>query len=474
MGATALSVRRRTYLDSVFLMRVAKALEGGPGINNVAVVMATPANKELLHDAGFIGADVDSSGPDDLVIAVAAQTDGQARAAIAGVDSLLAGSILEGSQIARSWDDALSQLPDANLAAISVPGEYAATEIEHALEVGLHVFCFSSNVSLADEIRLKQVAASRDLLLMGPDCGTAIIAGRGLGFSNAVRRGPIGIVGGSGTGIQAVSCLVDAGGSGVSHAIGSGSRDLSDDVGGITTFAGLRALADDATTKVIVLVSKTPGAQTLARLQEIIRGLGKPVVTCFLGGPISGTALTFEQAAGQALGFAGAGSLRNGTVPAVPTHVKGRARGLFAGGSLLYETQRILQQADVSPARYELVDMGSEELTRGRAHPMIDSRHRAERIIATAEDPTVGILLLDFVLGRGAAADPAGDLIPAIGEARSRAAREGRSLVVVASVCGTDGDPQDRGRQAAALTEAGVIVLPTSARAATYVAEALR
>jgi FdrA protein len=474
MSATALSVRRHTYLDSVFLMRVAKALEVQPGINNVAALMATPANKELLHAAGFIGADVDSASPDDLIIGVAAQTDGQARAAIAGLDSLLAGSMLEGSHVARSWDDALSQIPDANLAAISVPGEYAATEIEHALELGLHVFCFSSNVSLADEIRLKQAAASRDLLLMGPDCGTAIIAGKGLGFSNVVRRGPVGIVGGSGSGIQAVSCLIDTGGSGVSHAIGSGSRDLSDDIGGITTFAGLRALADDAGTKVIVLVSKTPGAATLARLQKIIVGLGKPVVTCFLGGSISGTALTFEQAVGQALGFAGAGPLPNRTAPAVPTHVEGRARGLFAGGSLLYETQRILEQADVSLTRYELVDMGSEELTRGRAHPMIDSRLRAERIIATADDPTVGILLLDFLLGRGAAADPAGDLIAAIAEAQSRAVRAGRSLIVVGSVCGTDRDPQDRGRQVAVLSEAGVIVLPTSARAATYVAEALR
>ena len=474
MAATAFSVRRHTYLDSVFLMRVAKALEAQPGVTNVAALMATPANKELLKAAGFTGPDIDSAGADDLVAGVAAQSDAGATAAIAGLDALLAGSLSDGSTTARDWDEAMGRLPDANLAAISVPGEHAAAEIEHALELGLHVFCFSSNVPLADEVRLKEVAASRDLLLMGPDCGTAIIAGKGLGFSNVVNRGPIGLVGGSGSGIQAVSCLIDAGGSGVSHAIGSGSRDLSDDVGGMTTFAGLRALSDDAGTKVIAVVSKTPGPKTLARLQEFIAGSAKPVVTCFLGGSAPGSALTFEQVARQALGLVGAGSPANGSAPPRPAHIEGRARGLFAGGSILYEAQRVLERAGVPAGRYELIDMGSEEFTRGRAHPMIDSRLRAEQIVATADDPTVGMLLLDFVLGRGAAADPVGDLIPAIAEARARAARAGRSLDVVASVCGTDRDPQHRGRQVAALNEAGVIVLPTSARAAAYAAEALR
>ncbi len=474
MNATAFSVRRNTYLDSVFLMRVAKALEEYAGVKNVAALMATPANKGLLKAAGFTGAEVDLARPDDLVVGIAAQTDGQASAAIAGLDALLAGSVTEGAKLARTWEDALSQLPDANLAAISVPGDYAAAEIEHALELGLHVFCFSSNVPLEDEVRLKHLAASLDLLLMGPDCGTAIIAGRGLGFSNAVRRGPVGIVGGSGSGMQAVSCLIDAGGSGISHAIGSGGRDLSDDVGGITTFAGLRALAGDSATKVIVVVSKTPGPKTLARLHEFIAGSAKPVVTCYLGGSVSGSALTFEQAAEQALRFAGAGPLPNGTLPTLPPHIGGRARGLFAGGSLLYEAQRILERAVIPLARYDLIDMGSEELTRGRPHPMIDARLRSERIVASADDPTVGILLLDFVLGRGAAADPAGDLIPSIAQARAKAADSGRSLAVVASLCGTDRDPQDRARQAAALSEAGVVVMPTSARAATYLAEALR
>jgi FdrA protein len=474
MSATAFSLRRHTYLDSVFLMRIAKALESQPGVSNVAALMATPANKGLLFEAGFSGAEVDAAGPDDLIVGVAAQTGAQARSAIAGLDALLAGTAVDAGKSASGWDDALSRLPNANLAVISVPGEFAAAEIEQALDRGLHVFCFSSNVPLGDEVRLKQLAASRDLLLMGPDCGTAMIAGKGLGFSNVVRRGPIGIVGGSGSGIQAVSCLIDAAGSGVSHAIGCGSRDLSDDVGGITTFAGLHALADDAQTKVIVVVSKTPGQTTLARLQDFIAGSAKPVVTCFLGGSAAGTALTFEQSAAQALQFAGAGALPNGEVLLEATHIEGRALGLFAGGSLLYETQRILEQTGISQARYELIDMGSEELTRGRAHPMIDARLRADRVIAAADDPTVGILLLDFVLGRGAAADPAGDLIPAIREARSRAARAGRNLGVVASVCGTDRDPQDRGRQTYALIQAGVVVLPTSAKAARCVAESLQ
>ncbi|HET7421660.1 MAG TPA: hypothetical protein VFL27_14875 [Candidatus Dormibacteraeota bacterium] len=468
MGATAYSVRRHTYLDSVFLMRVAQGLQAGSGVTDVAALMATPANKQLLFEAGFSGPEVESAGADDLVVGITARSEPEAEAALSGLDRLLAAPMQDASHVARSWDEALAVLPGANLAVISVPGDYAAPEIEHALSRGLHVFCFSSNVSLGDEARLKQLASSRGLLLMGPDCGTAIIAGKGIGFSNAVRRGPIGIVGGSGTGIQAVSCLIDAAGSGISHAIGCGSRDLLDEIGGITTFAGLRALAGDPETKAIVVVSKTPGPKTRARLAELTAASPKPIVTCFLGGPDAGSAATFDDAVAQALRLVGVGVAANGETPAPPAHIRGRARGLFAGGSLRYEAERILQRAGVSADRFELLDMGSEEITRGRAHPMIDPRLRAQRILESARDSSVGLLLLDFVLGRGAAMDPVGDLIPAIGEARRRGS------VVVASVVGSDRDPQGLERQRTALRQAGVVVLSSSARAAAYVAEALR
>lgn len=476
LSASSVSVRHHTYLDSVFLMRLAKSLEAGPGVIKVAALMATPANKGMLRDAGFTGLEVDSAVADDLVVGVAAGTDDEARAAISNLDAMLSeGAPVDPGRHPRSWDQAIESMPRANLAVISVPGEFAATEIEQALDRGLHVFCFSSNVALEDEIRLKRLAHSRGLLLMGPDCGTAIISGKGLGFSNAVRRGPIGIIGGSGTGMQAVSCLLHAAGSGVSHALGTGSRDCSDEVGGITTIDALQALIRDAETKVVVLVSKSPGESTRKKLAEIVSACSKPVVTCYLGVSASGCASTLDDAAEQALArLAETGAARSASNGNDSGYIKGRALGLFAGGSFLLEARDVLQRAGIAPSRIELVDMGSEELTHGRPHPMIDSRLRAERIAAAGDDDSVGVILLDVVLGRGAAIDPAGDLVPAIRMAKERAAQRGRDLMVVASVCGTQDDPQVRSRQEEELREAGVTLVPTNARAAAFVAKALR
>jgi FdrA protein len=477
LSATSYSVRHHTYLDSVFLMRLAKSLETMPGVVDVAALMATPANKQMLRDAGFSGVDVDAAAPDDLVVGVSASTAVQAQEAIAELDHLLSPqAAVETIQRVRTWGEVSTALPRANLAVISVPGEFAAAEIESALDRGMHVFCFSSNVEARDEIRLKGLAHSRGLLLMGPDCGTSIIGGKGIGFSNAVRRGPVGIVGGSGTGIQAVSCLLHAAGSGVSHALGTGSRDASDDVGGVATIDALNALIADAGTRVIVLVSKAPGESTRMRLASLIATSPKPVVTCYLGAAGAGAAATLDDAAAQALArLGGAQATPNGSgPPSAVTHIEGRALGLFAGGSLLLEARGVMEQAGIAPSRFEFVDMGSEELTRGRPHPMIDSRFRADRIAKAGEDASVAAILLDVVLGRGAAGDPAGDLVPAIREATARASGQGRSLLVVVAVCGTEEDPQVRSRQEGKLRDAGVTLVPTNARAAAFVAEALR
>lgn len=456
-------------------MRLAKSLESGPGVIKVAALMATPANKRMLSDAGFAGLDVDSAVADDLVVGVTARTDDEARTAISNLDAMLAqGAPVDPGRQPQSWDQAIESMPGANLAVISVPGEFAATEIEQALDRGLHVFCFSSNVPLGDEIRLKKLAHFRGLLMMGPDCGTAVISGKGFGFSNAVRRGPIGIVGGSGTGMQALSCLLHAAGSGVSHALGTGSRDCSDEVGGITTIDALHALFRDAETKVIVLVSKSPGEIAQKKLAEVVSASPKPVVTCYLGVSAPGCASTLDDAAEQALTRLAEMGAGRSEPTCESGYIRGRALGIFAGGSFLLEARDVLQRAAVASSRMELIDMGSEELTRGRPHPMIDSQLRADRIAAAGDDDSVGVILLDVVLGRGAAIDPAGDLVPAILKAKERAAQHGRDLVVVASVCGTQDDPQVRGRQEEELREAGVTLLPTNAKAAAFVARALR
>jgi FdrA protein len=475
VSATAYAVRRRTYLDSILLMRVARSLSERPGVAQAAALMATPANKETLRAAGYQGPQLESAAADDLVIGVTGASEALARAALEDLDALLSPEFKDGQRrLLSSLTEALAALPGANLAVISVPGEYAAAEIRQALEHGLHVFCFSSNVPLEDEIELKRRAASLGLLLMGPDCGTAIIGGKGIGFANVVRRGPIGIVGASGTGIQAVSCLIHQAGSGVSQALGTGSRDPSDEVGGISTVAALSALLDDPDTRVVVLVSKTPGPRTLALLTETAAAASKPLLSCFLGEATNGAFSTLEEVATHAVAMAGGSLVSRVVEPSPPTtHRSGRILGLFAGGSLLLEARGVLVAAGLPPSSYELVDMGSEELTRGRPHPMIDPGPRSQRIAAVGADPSVGVLLLDIVLGRGAALDPAGDLVPSIRAAKAAALARGSDVAVVASVCGTDDDPQDRRRQEEILRAAGVTMLPTSAGAARYAAQVI-
>ncbi|MGE5672849.1 MAG: hypothetical protein ACM3XM_03055, partial [Mycobacterium leprae] len=355
---------------------------------------------------------------------------------------------------------------------------------------GLHVMLYSDNVSLESEIALKQQAHAQGLLLMGPDCGTAILDGVGLGFANGVRRGPIGIVAASGTGAQEISCLIDRLGSGVSQLIGTGGRDLSPAVGGVMVMDGLRLLQADPDTKVIVLVSKPPAPEVAYKVLAVAGSGGKPVVVCFLGGKES---LSMDDTAVKAVGLATGEAEAalyarlgyGGAVTPLPVGEGRRyVRGLFSGGTLCDQALAILEGAlgpvtcnvhhDPShrggAARsvgHTLVDMGDDEFTRGRPHPMIDATLRRMRLLEEAADPETAVLLLDIVLGHGAAADPAGSLAGAIREAVQR------GVVVVASVSGTEADPQGLSAQSARLREAGAHVAPTARRAAEVVAATL-
>jgi succinyl-CoA synthetase alpha subunit len=494
------------YRDSVALMRLATALEARPGVTRAAALMATPANRQILEQTGLgsglavVSELLQHAGPADLVVVLMGRADvlddacDAARALLAddgtvpddnGTSTAPAGP--------RSLAGAVARLPTANLAMISTPGPYAAAECQKALKQGLHVFCFSDNVSLQDEIRLKRLANQRGLLLMGPDCGTALIAGVPLGFTNAVRRGHIGLVGASGTGLQEVMSLVDRAGEGISHVIGAGSRDLHAGVGGITTRAGLSLLAADRGTNVIVVVSKPPDPGLAADLIETAQSLGKPVVVCFLGAQVdvpSGlhVARTLEEAACLAVALR-SGSMRSEIAAApVPTSLshapaclaehgiepgppRGRILGLFSGGTLCSEANVVLGE-EASAAWYaaELIDLGDDRYTVGRPHPMIDPRDRVARIRAAAEDPSVGVLILDVVLGFGAHPDPASALAPAVAEAIAVRKGSDSPLEVVASVCGVDTDPQDRVRQCRMLAAAGIRIAPSNAAAARLAA----
>jgi FdrA protein len=510
-----LLVFRGRWVDSVLLMKLARDLEDEPGVRQAAAVMATDANRALLADLGWDAGGLGAAGPNDLVVAAAGEEPGVS-AALAGTEELLArrrgaGAAAQRGPVPRTIAEAAALAPGAGVAVISVPGAHAAREARAALEADLNVFLFSSNVSLEEEIGLKRDAAAKGLVVMGPDCGTALISGIGIGFANAVCRGPIGAIGPSGTGLQEFTSLVHRAGCGISHAIGTGSRDLSDAVGGITTFAAIEALEGDAATAVIAIVGKPPGTATLARLRERLALCAKPAVLCLIGtrsdaggdgAPTSPrTVPTIDEAVAEACALAGAA--RPASAPDAAA-IRARAasetagmapaqrylRGLFSGGTFCYQAQAVMRDGGLmvhadspipgmlalaDPRRsveHSLVDMGAETFVEGRAHPMIDAAQRRSRIFEEAADPSVAVLLLDFVLGAIASPTPVQDLLDAVVQARAAAASRGGRLCVVASVCGTELDGQDLALQERLLAEAGVVLLPSAARAAAFAREA--
>jgi succinyl-CoA synthetase alpha subunit len=398
----------------------------------------------------------------------------------------------------RTLAGALRALPDATLALVSVPGAYAGAVARAALRRGLDVMLFSDNVPLATEIALKREALERGRFVMGPDCGTALLHGVPLGFANAVPRGRVGLVAASGTGLQEVTCRLAAAGEGVSHAIGVGSRDLSDAVAGAMTLAALKALAADAGTEIVVLIGKPPGKSVVGPLAAALAALGKPSIVSLMGStefpatPGVHASATLEDAALTAVALARGEAPRavELTLPdaEVDALVARRARslapgqrfvrGVYAGGTLAWEAQGLLaaRLPDVAPgvdgdgAGHRVVDLGDDHFTVGRPHPMIDGTVRREWIAREVRDPATAVLLLDVVLGYGAHPDPAGELLPALEAVRREAAAAGRGLVAITSVVGTERDPQVRSRQVATLRAAGVLVMDSNAQAARLAA----
>ena len=505
--ASGFVIRKNQYYDSVFLMTVNKRLSESPGVQQTAVLMGGEKNKGLLADIGIHDAQIDAAQPNDLIVAVIAKTPEIVHAVLGRIDEAL-NAVAETTPLSsvHTFEDGLAHKPKANLVVITIPGEHVAREARKALAAARNVFIFSSNVSLEDELALKQLAREKGLLVMGPDCGTSIIGGKGVGFANAVRRGPIGVIGASGTGLQEFTSQVHNAGLGISHAIGTGSHDLSEQVGGLTTFAALDALEADADTKVIAMIYKPPSSRTLERLMERIQMSKKPVVGCFLGARLQhkdaeavfSSASIIDEAVHLALAKAGGRAPVPRSLPSVEEQEwlsqeraawspeQRHLRGLFAGGTFCYQTQNILKEAGIATysnapldPRYALahpdvsrehtvVDMGDDHYTIGKPHPMIDATLRRQRILTEGRDPQVATLLLDFILGYNASMDPVGDLLDAILEARQNGKKRGRHLTVVASICGTDGDPQDLSLQTQMLRQAGVIVFQSNARAAAF------
>jgi FdrA protein len=501
-------IKPGAYHDSISLMQVARELAQAEGVVDAAVVMATEANKSILAEAGLLTDEARSAAPNDLLIAVSAESAKLADAALHQAEKLLKTKTTTTGRSEfrpRTIHGAVASNPDANVAIISVAGRYAAGEAWEALQHGLHVLLFSDNVSLEDEIALKTFARQHGLLLMGPGAGTTILNGIALGFANLLPHGPVGIVAAAGTGLQEVSTLIARRGVGISQGIGVGGRDLRKEVGGIMMLEAVKALQQDPASDVLVLISKPPAEEVMQPILQQVSTSQKPTVMCFLGGEMSPVAKlpnvlpahTLEECAWLAVGAVHPGGesvqemlaaeMAGLTERAQALKPKLNAsqrylRGLFSGGTLCYEAQVIWKDMLTTPVhsnaplpgnpcladaaksfQHSAIDLGEEEFMVGRVHPMIDNELRIRRLLQEARDPQVAVVVLDCVIGYGAHPDPAAELAPAIQKARQIAERE---LLVVASVTGTEQDPQRWSTQAAALQAAGAIVCPSNAAAA--------
>jgi FdrA protein len=479
-------IKPNTYQDSVSLMLLSQQLTSLSGVNKVSVMMGTPANKDILRATGFSSSELDSAQAGDLVLGVDVDDTIDVAEIVGQAEQMLSDqtrrSTASGLRSAHTLARALRIVPDANLALVSIPGGYVADEVAELLEHDLNVMIFSDNVSLDDELRLKQTARDRGLLVMGPDCGTAAIRGVPLAFANVVMDGNIGIVGASGTGTQEVMSQVDALGGGISNVIGLGGRDLDDEIGGITCLQAVTALEDDPLTTVIVIVSKPPAPAVRERIENYAQQLTKRVVAVFIGerppveqqGNIS-FAYTLADAAARAVELAGRG---RPTFSPTQRWIK----GLYTGGTLADEAAMLIRDTldlkDHDPSHpqgyvlrdrgHEIIDLGDDAYTRGRPHPMIDPTARTDRLQAVFDDEGTAVVLLDIVIGFGAAEDPAGALLPAVQDGIAKAAVAGRHVAVVASICGTSRDFQGYEAQRSKLLEAGVTVLPNNAAAVRH------
>ena len=480
-------VKKGRYHDSVVLMLLTNQISSIEGVKKVSIMMATPANKDIYRQSGLSTSELEEASANDMVVVADVDDDGLLDVIMEEVEAFFkkqstSESDKKGAEAVRSWDKALGKLADANLAVISIPGAYAALEADRALDEGMNVFMFSDNVTLEDEIKLKKKAHEKGLAVMGPDCGTGIIQGVPIAFTNHVAPGPIGIIGASGTGIQELTTIIDRLGEGVKNAIGTGGRDLSTEVGGITMMDMIEAMEKDDTVKVLIIISKPPAKAVRDRISDRLSNFKKPVVTLFLGEKPEYHeenfyhAYTLDEAARLAVGLVRGQDIAEGSVEVdsssfFAAEEKKTIKAYYSGGTLAGEAAMLIKDAlnlKVPPQKAEgfmlktdghiVVDLGDDVYTQGKPHPMIDPAKRIECMQEAIDDESTGVILLDIMLGYGSHEDMAGALLPAIIRLRDKAREEGRKLFFVATVCGTRRDFQGYDKAVETLKEAGVIV----------------
>lgn len=505
MSSVKYEIRKNTYYDSVTLMIISKEIKKIAGVHEALVGMGTDLNKELAENLGISHDDIRAITPNDFFVSVLADDNVQIEAISAEVERLLSAkkSNSDSDYMPPTLESALKHEPDSNIVVISVAGEYAAAEAKKALNNDLHVMLFSDNVTVEQERELKELACQKGLLMMGPDCGTAIINNVPLAFANVIKKGHIGIVGASGTGTQEVSVIIDKLGEGVSQVIGTGGRDLKSEIGGLMMLQGIEALKNDPQTKVIVLVSKPPAEEVAEKVLKAIENSPKPVVVDFIGGDRdliekygAYACVSLEDAARKAVALLRGEEVKdfegfdlsdkeienivNSEVSKLDKNQK-YLRGFYTGGTLTDEAMKLLgkdfdiySNIPLSPEfrledvrvskEHTCIDFGDDEFTRGKPHPMIDPVSRVERLMKE-DDEEVAVVLMDFVLGYGSHEDPVGEMLPAIKAAKDRMATKGKYLCVIGSICGTENDPQSLEESQRRLEEAGVIVMPSNAQA---------
>lgn len=486
-------IKENAYQDSVVLMLLTNKINTMDGINRVSIMMATPANKDIFGGSGLRTPELEAASANDMAIVLDIESEEIVPTVLEEIDAFLLSQATSSNEAAEetihTWDKAMKIGKDANIAMLSIPGTYAALEAETALDEGLNVFIFSDNVSIEDELHLKQKAHEKGLLVMGPDCGTGIINGVPMAFTNIVRPGKIGIVGASGTGIQEVSTLIDKLGEGVTNAIGTGGRDLSEKIGGITMLDSIAALEKDANTEVIVVISKPPAKAVRNKVLAALRNVTKPVVTIFLGEKPTYHeenlyhAYTLEETARIAVDLLNHRPIEvmSEEIEIPTVHLQDsqkHIKGYYSGGTLASETAMLIADAMkledglikkdgfvLKTDGNEVIDLGDDMYTQGKPHPMIDPEKRIEMIQQAADDETTAIILLDVVLGYGAHDDMATALAPTIKETIAKAKAKGRELIVIGTVVGTTSDPQNFFHQKQLLEEASVLVCDSNNQA---------
>lgn len=481
-------INENSYQDSVNLMLLTNKISTMDGINKVQIMMGTPANKDIFKTSGLHTEELEKAAANDMCIVVDTESEDKVQEILDEVNNYLKNQSISNSkqefESVRTWDKALKALPSANIAIISTPGQYAAEEAEKALDNDLHVLIFSDNVTIEDERRLKEKAHSKGLLVMGPDCGTEILSGVPLAFANLVKQGNIGLVGASGTGIQEVTVQIDRLGGGVTHAIGTGGRDLSDKIGAITMMDAIKGLAEHKQTGVITIVSKPPAKEVRDQVVELLQSLSKPVVAIFLGEePHSHEgniyyANTLEETAAISVDLAKGNPVKpnynklSAEAPAVNLKPEQKTiKGLYSGGTLGYEAATLIKRGLglgeskdheegylLKSNGFEVADLGDDIYTQGKPHPMIDPDTRIQFFQKAAQDETTAIILFDVVLGYGSHEDMAGALLPGIQKIQNAVKESGRNIYFVATVCGTNQDPQSIQEQKSKLENAGVIL----------------